>query len=70
MLTQKIFQVPNMTCNGCRSSVTEALEQINGVQQVEASLATKIVKVEWDAPATWEEISEHLSSIRYPAVVE
>lgn len=70
MLNQKTFQVPNMTCNGCRSTVTEEVEQIPGVKHVEASIATKLVTVEWDDPATWEQITERLSAVNYPAVVE
>jgi copper chaperone len=70
MLNEKTFQVPNMTCNGCRSTVTEEIEQIQGVKHVEATLATKIVKVEWDNPATWEQIAERLSAVNYPAVVD
>ncbi len=70
MAQQKTFQVPNMTCNGCRSTVTGELEQISGVQHVEASVATKLVTVEWDTPASWEEITTRLNAVNYPAVVE
>lgn len=70
MVNEKTFQVPNMTCNGCRSTVTGEIEQIPGVKYVEACVATKLVTVEWETPATWDQIAARLSSVNYPAVVE
>jgi copper chaperone CopZ len=42
------------------------LSDLPGVKRVEADVLSKEVTVEWDAPATWEQIEETLVEINYP----
>jgi len=42
------------------------LGDLPGVQKVEADVDSKQVSVEWDAPATWDEIKDLLVEIGYP----
>lgn len=51
MQTQ-LFKVAGMTCGGCTGSVTRALKAINGVGDVEVSLATGEAKVQFDEALT------------------
>jgi len=41
-----------MTCGGCSGAVTKILGKIDGVREVDANLATKIVKVVTDLAPT------------------
>lgn len=41
-----------MTCNGCVSSVTNAIKRVAGVQDVQVSLDEKRAKVSFDENAT------------------
>ena len=44
----KEFRVSGMNCTGCEILVTEALEEIDGVDAVRASHAEGLVAVEYD----------------------
>jgi copper chaperone CopZ len=43
------------------------LGDLKGVQSVTADLDSKQVSVQWDSPATWEQIEALLAEINYPA---
>jgi copper chaperone len=45
---EKVLSVPGMTCNHCKTSVTEALRKLVGVSRVEVNLETKRVSVTFD----------------------
>lgn len=64
----KTFKVPNMTCNGCVSTVKGELEELAGVAYVEVNKPAQLVTVEWDAPASWDAIEQALIEIEYPPV--
>jgi copper chaperone CopZ len=65
-MNSKTFVVPNISCGHCVHTVKSELGDLAGVKRVEADQATKAVTVEWDAPATWEQIESLLAEINYP----
>jgi copper chaperone len=44
-MNETILKVPDMSCGHCVATVENALEQVDGVEGVEVSLDTKIVRV-------------------------
>lgn len=64
----KTFSVPNIGCSGCVRTVEKTVGDIAGVKFVEADETTKIVNVQWEAPASWAKITEALEEVDYPAV--
>ncbi|MBI1281218.1 MAG: heavy metal transporter [Anaerolineaceae bacterium] len=65
-MERKTFQVPNIGCDGCVKTIKNEVSQINGVKQVDGVVASKTVTVEWDSPATWDQIESTLKEIEYP----
>lgn len=61
----KTFKVPNMTCNGCVSTVRGELEGISGVEVLEINKVAQLVTVKWDQPASWDVIEQALTAIEY-----
>lgn len=61
------LKVPRIHCSGCVRTVTTAVQKLAGVERVEASDATKEVRVEFD-PARVDEakIRGALASVGYP----
>ncbi len=65
-MSEKTFQVPAIGCDGCVRTIKTELSGLAGVKQVDADVNTKVVKVVWDAPASWETIEHTLVEIEYP----
>ena len=65
-MSKKTFQVPDIGCDGCVRTIKSEVGQLAGVQRVDADVNTKIVTVEWDTPASWEQIEGKLVEIEYP----
>ena len=65
-MERKTFQVPNIGCDGCVRTIKNEVGLISGVKQVDGVVATKTVTVEWETPATWQQIEETLKEIEYP----
>ena len=65
-MENKTFLVPNISCSGCVNSVESTVRQINGVRSVAADEHTKQVAVQWEAPASWEQIKVALTEVEYP----
>jgi copper chaperone CopZ len=63
---QKTFVVPNIGCDHCVHTITEELSQLEGIQNVKGDVQSKVVTVQWVAPATWGKIEEKLDEIEYP----
>lgn len=61
----KTFKVPNMTCNGCVSTVRGELEGIPGVEVLDINKVAQLVSVKWDQPASWDSIEQALTAIEY-----
>ena len=62
------FNVPAMHCNHCTHTVSMELSDLEGVSKVDTDLNTKVVTVEYDAPATEQELRDTLAEINYPVV--
>ncbi|MHB8627430.1 MAG: heavy-metal-associated domain-containing protein [Aggregatilineales bacterium] len=61
----KTFQVPNIGCDGCVRTITNEVKSLKGVKQVQGDADTKTVTVNWESPATWDEIRAKLTEIDY-----
>lgn len=66
-MPSKTFMVPAISCHHCTHTIQNEVGELQGVAKVEADVASKQVKVEWDNPATWEQIRDLLIEIEYPA---
>lgn len=64
-MQSKSFVVPNIGCDGCVKTIVNELSQKPGVASVKGNKESKVVVVEWDAPATWDGIVETLKEIDY-----
>ncbi len=65
-MERKTFQVPAIGCDGCVKTIETEVSQLPGVTQVLADLNSKMVTVEWDQPASWQNIEAKLVQIEYP----
>lgn len=61
------YTVPNISCKHCTHTISMELSDLEGVNQVEADVQTKLVKVTFDVPATDDSIRQTLAEINYPA---
>jgi len=66
-MTQETLRVPNISCGHCVSAIESELADVEGVASVKADAETKTVVVEWNDPASIEQIRATLSEINYPA---
>jgi copper chaperone CopZ len=64
-MEKKTFQVPNIGCDGCVKSIKNEVSALQGVEFVSGDVATKTVTLEWNAPATWQQIESTLTEIDY-----
>jgi copper chaperone CopZ len=64
-MEQKTFKVPNVGCNGCVNTIKGELQAVAGVKTVNGEVASKMITVEYDAPATWDKIVTTLKEIDY-----
>jgi copper chaperone CopZ len=65
-MTEKIFQVPNISCQHCVNTIKNELFELEGVERVEPDAETREVKVEFHDPATELAIIALLEEINYP----
>ena len=49
-------------------TIKREVSEMEGVSNVTADAGTKIVTVEWKAPATWDGVKSLLTEINYPAM--
>lgn len=69
-MANKTFQIPNISCGHCVMTIKNEVSELTGVRKVDASKETRQVTVEWEAPATWEQIQALLVEINYPPAPE
>lgn len=62
----KTVNVPGISCGHCVRTIQNEVSEIEGVRRVRADEQTRQVTVEWEAPATWEQIEAKLIEIDYP----
>jgi copper chaperone len=65
-MESKTFEVPNISCGHCVMTIKNEVSDLKGVTKVDANKDTRLVTVEWTAPATWEQIKALLQEINYP----
>ena len=65
-MTSKTFTVPNISCGHCTHTIETEVGELAGVNKVTAVQDSKQVTIEWDVPATWEQIQATLRKINYP----
>lgn len=64
---KQTFSIPNISCGHCVMTIKNELGEIKGVSKVEGNPAAKTVIVEWDTPATLDQIQATLKEINFPA---
>jgi copper chaperone len=67
-MSSKTFTVPSISCGHCTHTIKMELGELPGVKSVEAEVASRQVTVEWEAPASWDQIKATLVEINYPPV--
>ncbi len=65
-MTTVTYKVPNISCQHCVHTIVNELTELPGVKTVEGDQNTKMVKVNYEAPATEVKIEELLAEINYP----
>lgn len=60
------FSVPNISCSHCTMHIKQALSQLEGIEEVEASVENKEVTVEFNSPVDQDKIVAILTEINYP----
>lgn len=63
----KQVSIPAISCGHCVHTVQTEVSEIEGVVSVKADPVSKIAVIQWDSPATWDQISATLTEIEYPA---
>ena len=66
-MTTVTYKIPNISCNHCVHTVTTEISEINGVISVEADAGMKQAVIQFEPPATEDEIKSTLVEINYPA---
>jgi copper chaperone len=66
-MEQKTFHIPNISCGHCTHTIETELKELDGIADVQSSVADKTVTVKWQAPITLDRIMDTLKEINYPA---
>jgi copper chaperone len=66
VMEKKEIRVPNISCGHCVMTIERELDALVGVRSVEGDVDGKRVTIEWESPATWEQIAATLAEINYP----
>jgi copper chaperone len=67
MATTVTYTIPNISCGHCVHTIKSEVSELEGVQSVEADMATKQTTIIFESPATEEKIKTLLAEINYPA---
>ena len=65
-MNTKTITVPAINCGHCTNTIEMEVGELAGVSSVSADVDSKQVAIEWDDPATWEEIEALLMEINFP----
>jgi copper chaperone CopZ len=60
-------KAPAISCGHCVHTIQNEVGELPGVQTVTANEQTQLVTIQYDQPATEEEIKALLAEIGYPA---
>ena len=61
------LSIPTISCEHCVMTIKRELGEIQGIEEVGGDATTKEITVQWDLPATLEQIKSTLEEINYPA---
>jgi len=64
-MESKTVTIPNISCGHCVMTVENEVSDIPGVKLVKADQETKQTVIQWEAPATWQQIENALKEINY-----
>jgi copper chaperone CopZ len=64
-MATKTFEVPTVGCAFCVAAIKGELGDMQGVRAVDGDVATRMITVEWDEPASWDAIASALTAIDY-----
>lgn len=67
-MTTVTYQIPNISCNHCVHTIQAEVKDLQGVVDVRADANSKQAVIEFNLPATEEQIKALLAEINYPAV--
>lgn len=65
-MTTVTYDVPNISCGHCVNTIKTELAELDGVAKVEASESDQRVVVDYEPPATEEQLVAVLKEINYP----
>jgi copper chaperone CopZ len=68
MTTKVTFSIPNISCGHCVHTIQSEVIELPGVKSVVADQNTKKATIEFEAPASEENIRALLASIDYPVL--
>jgi len=68
MTTKVIYSIPNIHCEHCVHTIQSELIDLPGVKSVKADQNLRKATIEFEAPASEENIKAVLQEINYPAV--
>ena len=60
------YNVPGIHCMHCTHTIEMEVGELNGVKSVKAELDSKNVTINFDVPASEEQIKARLTEINYP----
>lgn len=61
------YTIPNISCGHCVHTIQSEVSELNGVLSVVANQDTKKVVIDYNEPATEDDIKQLLETINYPA---
>jgi copper chaperone len=65
-MTSVKYSVPNISCGHCVNTIQTEVSELEGIQSVKADQESRLVEIEFDKPATEEQIKALLAEINYP----
>ena len=65
-MTTVTYSIPNISCNHCVHTIQTEVADITGVKSVSADLNSKTATINYEPPATEDEIKSLLAEINYP----
>ena len=68
MTTKVVYSIPNIHCEHCVHTIQSELIDLPGVKSVKADQNLRKATIEFEAPASEENIKAVLQEINYPAV--
>jgi copper chaperone CopZ len=66
-MEDKKVHIPTISCGHCVMTIEREVGELKGVNSVEGDEKTKMVTIEWENPATWEQIADTLKKVGFPA---